>query len=60
MAGDHSGKHVGELVRLGARSFRVEGIYHSGDRFEDLGIVLPLLAVELLSQRPGSTGLRHG
>jgi putative ABC transport system permease protein len=53
MAGDRSGKHAGEVVKIGARAFTVNGIYHSGDRFEDLGIVLPLRAVEGLSQRPG-------
>jgi putative ABC transport system permease protein len=53
MAGDHSKKHLGELVMLGGRSFRVAGIYHSGDRFEDLGIVLPLHTVEALARRPG-------
>ena len=45
LAGDHSGKRVGEIVRLGGRSFTVAGIFHSGDRFEDLGLVLPLPAV---------------
>jgi putative ABC transport system permease protein len=53
LAGDHSGKHVGETVVLGGRRFRVDGIYHSGDRFEDLGIVLPLSTVQRLAQRPG-------
>jgi putative ABC transport system permease protein len=53
MAGDHSGKHVGELVRVGSRAFRIDGIYHSGDRFEDLGVVLPLPTVEQLAKRPG-------
>jgi putative ABC transport system permease protein len=53
MAGDHSGKHVGQVVRVGGRPFRVAGVYHSGDRFEDLGIVLPLPAVETLAKRPG-------
>jgi putative ABC transport system permease protein len=52
MAGDHSGKHIGEAVRLGARTFTVGGVYHSGDRFEDLGLVLPLQVVEALAQRP--------
>ena len=37
MAGDHSDKQLGEAVRIGGRSFTVAGIYHSGDRFEDLG-----------------------
>ncbi len=53
MAGDHSGKKVGDTIRLLGRSFTVSGIYHSGDRFEDLGIVLPLHTVEALAGRPG-------
>jgi len=52
MAGDHSGKRVGETLNLLGRSFAVSGLYHSGDRFEDLGIVLPLHAVEALARRP--------
>jgi len=53
LAGDHSGKRVGETVVLEGRRFTVDGIYHSGDRFEDLGIALPLHTVEALAQRPG-------
>ncbi len=53
MVGDHSGKRLGELVRLGGRSFTVDGVYASGDRFEDLGLVLPLATVEALAGRPG-------
>jgi putative ABC transport system permease protein len=53
LAGDHSQKQVGQVVRLGGRSFTVAGIYHSGDRFEDLGMVLPLAAAESLAKRPG-------
>ena len=53
MAGDHSGKHIGEIVRVARKPFTVVGIYHSGDRFEDLGIALPLHTVEALAQRPG-------
>ena len=52
LAGDHSGLHVGETTRLAGRSFTVRGLYHSGDRFEDLGVVLPLHTVEALAQRP--------
>jgi putative ABC transport system permease protein len=52
LAGDHSQKRLGEVIRLGGRRFRVAGIYHSGDRFEDLGIVLPLPTVEALAKRP--------
>jgi putative ABC transport system permease protein len=53
MAGDHSGKHLGQAVEIAGRRFRVGGIYHSGDRFEDLGIVLPLHTVEALALRRG-------
>jgi len=53
MVGDHSGKRLGELVKLGGRSFAVAGVYASGDRFEDLGVVLPLQTVEALAGRPG-------
>ena len=53
MAGDHSGKHVGQHVRVSGRSFTITGVYHSGDRFEDLGLVLPLHTVEALAKRPG-------
>ncbi len=53
MAGDRSGKHVGQAVTLEGRSFAIGGIYHSGDRFEDLGVALPLRTVESLAQRPG-------
>src|SRR3954471_6502507 len=49
LAGDHSGKRVGETVRIEGRPFRVAGVYHSGDRFEDLGIVLPLPTVQRLA-----------
>jgi putative ABC transport system permease protein len=53
LAGDHSGKHLGQAVEIAGRSFTVNGIYHSGDRFEDLGVVLALHTVESLAQRPG-------
>jgi putative ABC transport system permease protein len=52
LAGDHSGKHVGDVVRFAKRRFRVAGVYHSGDRFEDLGLVLPLTVVQSLAGRP--------
>ena len=52
LAGDHFGAHVGETLHIGKRTFRVTGIYHSGDRFEDAGIVLPLKTVQALTNRP--------
>src|SRR4029450_9043077 len=34
------------------RAFPVAGVFHSGDRFVDLGAVLPLPVVQSLAQRP--------
>jgi putative ABC transport system permease protein len=53
MAGDHSGEHVGDMVRVGRRTFTVAGVYHSGDRFEDLGLVVPIHVLEAIAKRPG-------
>jgi putative ABC transport system permease protein len=53
MAGDKSGYRVGQRVTLDKRMFTIGGIYHSGDRFEDVGLVLPLRTVEALAKRPG-------
>src|SRR4029453_6205002 len=39
-------------VRVGRRSFRVAGIFHSGNRFVDRAVVLPLKAVQAIAQRP--------
>ncbi|HUK98265.1 MAG TPA: FtsX-like permease family protein [Gaiellaceae bacterium] len=52
MAGDHSGKQVGQVVTVGKRRFRVSGVYHSGDRFEDLGLVVPLSVAQAAAGRP--------
>jgi putative ABC transport system permease protein len=46
-------KRTGETVTVSGRPFRVAGIYHSGDAFEDNGAVLPLPVVQSLTQRPG-------
>src|SRR5262249_10723062 len=35
------------------RTFRVAGIFHSGNRFVDRGTVLPLRVVQALAARPG-------
>jgi putative ABC transport system permease protein len=53
LVGDAFGASVGDTLRIGARRFRVSGVYHSGDRFEDEGVVLPLPAVQVLAKRPG-------
>lgn len=55
MVGDRSSLDVqpGGFVRVGSRRFLVAGLYHTGDRFEDIGAVLPLRVVQQLAERPG-------
>ena len=53
LVGDHFGAHLGDTLRTGGRTFRVSGVFHSGDRFEDQGVVLPLPVVQALAKRPG-------
>jgi putative ABC transport system permease protein len=57
LVGDAGAKvfHVrpGSTIVVGGRKFRVSGIFHSGDRFEDQGVVLPLPIVQTLAKRPG-------
>jgi putative ABC transport system permease protein len=36
----------GGFLHIGKRAFRIAGIYHSGDRFVDLGATLPLRVVQ--------------
>jgi putative ABC transport system permease protein len=43
----------GDVLRVENRSFRIAGVYHSGDRFEDGGAILPLRTVQALAERPG-------
>jgi putative ABC transport system permease protein len=45
--------HPGSTIDVNGHRFRVSGIYHSGDRFEDQGVVLPLATVQKLANRPG-------
>lgn len=52
VAGDGSHHRVGDLVGVDKRRFRVVGIFHSGDRFVDNGVVLPLPTVQSLARRP--------
>jgi putative ABC transport system permease protein len=65
LSGDRSGALVGDAgaksfavapgstIVVDGKPFRVSGIFHSGDRFEDQGVVLPLPAVQRLAKRPG-------
>lgn len=57
LVGDTAARSLGlapgdELVLRRGR-FRIAGVYHSGDRFVDLGAVLPLAVVQELAARPG-------
>src|SRR6266516_1436313 len=45
--------NAGHTVAVGRRRFRVAGVFHTGDPFEDGGIVLPLRVVQRLAGRPG-------
>src|SRR5207244_463254 len=52
LVGDRFGA-VGDVLRIRSGTFRVTGIFHSGNRFEDQAVVLPLPTVQALAQRPG-------
>jgi putative ABC transport system permease protein len=53
LIGDSFPGRIGETLELAGRSFRVGGVFHSGNRFEDNGVVLPLATVQALARRPG-------
>jgi putative ABC transport system permease protein len=58
LLGDRAARRLGlgihDPLRLKrGKTYRIAGIYHSGDVFEDSGAVLPLPVVQRLSQRPG-------
>ncbi len=42
----------GDLVRVENRRYRIAGLYHSGNHFEDIGAVLPLPVVQRIAARP--------
>jgi putative ABC transport system permease protein len=43
----------GDTVTVEKRRFRVSGLFHSGNRFVDSGLVLPLQTVQAIAGRPG-------
>jgi putative ABC transport system permease protein len=51
-AAQRLGLSAGERLQLGKRSFRVAGLYHTGNAFVDNGAVLPLRVVQQLARRP--------
>src|SRR6266545_1963022 len=53
LAGDRSGHQLGDRLEVApGRRFRIVGVYHSGDSFEDSGAVLSLRVVQRLAHRP--------
>jgi ABC-type antimicrobial peptide transport system permease subunit len=56
IAGDGAARiyhlHPGGVVHAGSRTFHVAGVYHSGNRFVDRGVILPLKTVQAIAQRP--------
>ena len=52
VVGDASGRRLGSDVTIDSRRFPVVGVFHSGDRFVDNGVVLPLRTVQALARRP--------
>lgn len=57
MLGDLAAKSLhlgpGDTLHVENRRFRIAGLYHSGNHFEDIGAVLPLPVVQSLAARPG-------
>ena len=53
LIGDRYDGRIGETIHLSGRSVPVSGVFHSGNRFEDNAIVLPLATVQALAKRPG-------
>lgn len=54
LIGDRFAPKIGDAVEVAPRKiFPVVGSYHSGNAFEDAGLVLPLRTVERLAHRPG-------
>jgi len=57
LLGDRAAKSMGlkpgDYLTISGRRYRIAGLYHSGDKFEDIGAVLPLPIVQQLAGRPG-------
>ena len=43
----------GDILQAENRRYRIAGIYHSGNHFEDVGAVLPLRELQRIAARPG-------
>jgi putative ABC transport system permease protein len=56
LLGDHAAKSLhlqpGDTLHVKEHAFRIAGLYHSGNRFQDGGAVLPLRTVQRLAGHP--------
>jgi putative ABC transport system permease protein len=46
------GVEPGDTVNVEGRMLRVAGLYHTGNRFVDSGVILPLTTVQSIARRP--------
>jgi putative ABC transport system permease protein len=53
VVGDITKRPLGSVVVLAGKRYPVVGIFHSGDKFLDNAVVLPIKAVQAASHRPG-------
>jgi putative ABC transport system permease protein len=57
LLGDQAAKSLhlrpGDTIHIKGKTFRIEGLYHSGNRFQDGGAVLPLSTVQRLAGHQG-------
>ena len=56
-AAESFNKDVGDALRLGGSTYRVVGIYQTGQSFEDGGAVLPLFDAQILLGKPRQVSL---
>jgi len=56
-AAESFSKDVGDTIRLGSSTYRVVGIYQTGQSFEDGGAVLPLDEAQILLGKPRQVSL---
>ena len=53
LVGDHTKRPLGSVAISNGQRFPVIGIFHSGDKFLDNAVVLPIAAVQAAAHRPG-------
>jgi ABC-type antimicrobial peptide transport system permease subunit len=58
-AADNLGKEVGETLRMTGGTFRIVGIYETGDAFEEAGAVIPMDEAQRLLMQPRRVSLYY-